>query len=1678
MTNRKKPSCWLSVLILSGLGLSAAPHEVPSRTREVARALDPVLSNYEVIRMAPGEIERQVRTTGELRLRFDGTDFYFNLEPHDMRAPNYRAEATGPGGVRRRLPSQPVHTFKGVLAGREEIRGRFNLTDGGVEGVISAPEGWYYVEPLQNYLPSAPAGELVVYRHADLKPSEGLKCGVSLPERMQRGVARVATQTESDPSTNLINYVADVATEADYEYVEAAGGVVEANREIEGILNQVEGVFQKELLVQLRLSFQHAWDVEEDPYTGATGERLLIELSSYWTEHFETEQDYDLVHLWTGKQDLGAAGNAAGRICYPGENYWAHSVSTRLTSISLKSHTPAHEIGHNFSARHPNELIPPVLACGGTIMVGGGGLPPGGYRQLTFCQFSRQQIAEHLSGHNSCLDTQPIPLQPPTGLSARAASASRIHLSWRDNSANETGFMVERRREGSGIWVQIGTTTADTEAFTSEGLFSEATYLHRVQAFMDSVSSAYSNEAAATTPAGTPIATAWRIDTIAGRTDDDGDNGPAIEARLAFPDDVAVDGSGAVYIADRDNHRIRRVDASGTITTIAGTGERGYSGDGGPAVEARLNGPTGLAVDGSGAVYIADRDNHRIRRVDGAGTITTVAGNGGKGYSGDGGPAVRVSLNHPVGVAADGSGNLYIADSDQSRIHRVDGTGTITTIAGTGEWGYSGDGGPATGARLASPIGVAVDGIGNLYISDAGNDRIRRVDASGTITTIAGTGESGYSGDGGPAAGATLYYPYGVAVDNTGNLYIADRDNHRIRRVDASGTLTTIAGTGESGYSGDGGPAAGAWLYYPYGVAVGVSGNLYIADRDNHRIRRVDGAGTIITVAGTGESGFGGDGGPAVEAQLVEPRGVAVDEADNLYIADTGNHRIRRVDASGTITTVAGIGGAYDSGGSGPAAEAVLHYPQGVAVDGAGNLYIADTENHRIRRVDVSGTLTTIAGTGQGGYSGDGGLAATAQLNYPTGVAVDESGNVYVADSRNHRIRVLTRLPPPPDAPARLTATAVSPFQIDLSWRDNSDEEEGFRVQRRMEGSSQWIDIGTTAAATTYSDTGLEPTTTYRYRVRAYRNLVTSAFSNEAVATTLKVYPPTLTRFSPTRGAVGTRVTLAGTHFHGAAAVAFNGVPAARFEVVSGTSIEAVVPLQARGGPIRVITPGGTAESTDPFTVIDSGIRRRLFAPIVLRSQGRTAGSFFTSELTLTNRGTTTAALHYTYTDSIGKGSGSAVDSLEPGRQRVIPDAIAYLTSLGVPIGSGSAGGTLAVDFSNLSSPSDAAATVRVTTPVEEGRAGLAYPGLNPEGLLTGRAFITGLRQNSQDRSNVAVQNAGDSRDGNLTLRVTVFSGNPASAARSMALADRTLPPGGFHQYNRILNEAGFDNGYVRVERVDGTAPFFAYGVINDNSNSDGSFVFPVAESSLEGKRGQTLPVIIETGAFTTELTVTNFSSVPKTMDFRFVAEAVETDDDTAAFSLKLEAGEQQILPQVVDWLRQQEVAGIGAKAKAFAGAVFATVAEGDMSGIVIGARTGSKGGGGQYSVFYNAVPEGGAFTQEAWVEGLQQNAENRSNLALVNTGEVDRSASVFHLEIYDGDTGGLAGTVTTRPLPARRWRQIGSILRNHTRGTTQGYVRIRKLSGNNPFLAYGVVNDGASPGEPSGDGAYLPARE
>ena len=641
----------------------------------------------------------------------------------------------------------------------------------------------------------------------------------------------------------------------------------------------------------------------------------------------------------------------------------------------------------------------------------------------------------------------------------------------------------------------------------------------------------------------------------------------------------------------------------------------------------------------------------------------------------------------------------------------------IHTIAGTGEPGHSGDGGPAVEAQLDFPLGVAVDHAGNIYIADFFNQRIRRVDAAGTIDTIAGTGEPSYGGDGGPASEARLSFPSGVAADKDGNLYIADPGNNRIRRVDASGTITTIAGTGERGYDFDG-PAVEAQLDKPSGVAVDEAGNLYIVGLYNFGIRRVDATGTMSEVVGSGEP----NDGPEDENWLFRDRGLAVDGSGNLFISNIDNHYVRRVDATGAVSVIAGTRVPGYGGDGGPAVEAQLNYPAAVAVDKADNVYLADTGNHRIRRVDTSGIITTIAGTGEPGYGGDGGPAAEAQLASPIALAVDGSGNIYIADLGNYRIRVLTRassLSPP----TKLTVTVVSYNGIDLAWQDNSDGETGFMVQRRVDGSDDWVEIGTAAAnATLFSDSGLEPTTTYHYRVRAFNIIQSSAFSNQVRVRTLEVQPPTLTRFGPTRGPVGIQVTLAGTHLFEATSIEFNGVSAPEFEIVSGTSIEVIVPPGATSGPITVVTPGGTAVSADPFTVT-TGFQSRLFVPVVLRSQGRAAGSFFTSEVTLTNRGSNTAAIQYTYTASFGGGSGTAMDSLEPGRQRVIPDAIVYLTSLGVPIGSGSAGGTLAVDFSNLSSPSDAAVTVRVSTPVEEGRAGLAYLGLDPNGLLTGSSL-------------------------------------------------------------------------------------------------------------------------------------------------------------------------------------------------------------------------------------------------------------------------------------------------------------------------------------------------------------------
>ncbi|MEX5712122.1 protein kinase [Parafrankia sp. FMc6] len=333
------------------------------------------------------------------------------------------------------------------------------------------------------------------------------------------------------------------------------------------------------------------------------------------------------------------------------------------------------------------------------------------------------------------------------------------------------------------------------------------------------------------------------------------------------------------------------------VVTVAGTGEAAFSGDGGPAGSAALNGPFGMVADWAGNIYVADFDNNRVRRITADGTITTIAGTGEAGFSGDGGPATRAQLRQPAAVALDSAGNILIADTFNQRIRRVDPAGIITTVAGGDDRGPGGDGGPATEASLWYPGGVVADPTGNIYIADSGNNRIRRVGTDGIIQTVAGGDGEGAFGDGGPAVDALLTFPISVAMDRPGRLYIADSGNNRIRRIGLDGVIETVAGTGLPGYSGDGGPATRATLRSPRGVAVDARGAIFITDRTNRRIRRVDPSGIITTVAGTAHPGRD----ESVDPDEMSPDGpVALDPTGDVFVADRRHNRVLHVELTGS----------------------------------------------------------------------------------------------------------------------------------------------------------------------------------------------------------------------------------------------------------------------------------------------------------------------------------------------------------------------------------------------------------------------------------------------------------------------------------------------------------------------------------------------------------------------------------------------------------------------------------------------------------------------------------------------------------------------------------------------------------------------------------------------------------
>jgi uncharacterized protein (TIGR03437 family) len=435
-----------------------------------------------------------------------------------------------------------------------------------------------------------------------------------------------------------------------------------------------------------------------------------------------------------------------------------------------------------------------------------------------------------------------------------------------------------------------------------------------------------------------------------------GDGGPANQSYIGRPFALAVDAQGAVYITTGSYLRVRRV-SGGRIETFAGNGKGGFSGDGGPARNATLALPQAVAVDNSGNVYIGD--HRRVRRVNPSGIIETVAGYGLRDGFGDGYAAFDAYLNEPWGVIADKQGSLYVADRGNHRIRKIDTKGVITTIAGDGLCVTRGDGGLATEASITWPVGLALDGNGNLYIAeqgwaegpDSGYNRVRKVSPDGRISTVAG-GKSGPLGV--PPSRLALDTRIGlirdVAVDSQANLYISELYNV-IWKVTPDGRIAIYAGQlDRSGFAGDGGPATQALLNNPDGLAISPDGELYVADWSNHRIRKIDRSGVITTVAGTGVSGSTGNGGPALAAQIQEPRGLTFDSAGNLYFTETG--RVRRVAKDGTISTIAGNGTTGYGGDGGNPLEAVFYFPSRIAIGPDGAIYVADRANNRIRKIE------------------------------------------------------------------------------------------------------------------------------------------------------------------------------------------------------------------------------------------------------------------------------------------------------------------------------------------------------------------------------------------------------------------------------------------------------------------------------------------------------------------------------------------------------------------------------------------------------------------------------------------------------------------------------------------------------------------------------------------------------
>ncbi len=793
---------------------------------------------------------------------------------------------------------------------------------------------------------------------------------------------------------------------------------------------------------------------------------------------------------------------------------------------------------------------------------------------------------------------------------------------------------------------------------------------------------------------------------------------------------------------------------------------------------------------------------------------------------------------------------------------------------------------------------------------------------------------------------------------------------------------------------------------------------------NNAFVTKLNATGTALVYSTYLYGNSGGQGG----------NGIAVDSSGAAYVTGDadGNGFLTKLNAAGSaaIYSVGGVGGSA------------------VAIDAKSSAYVTGRRGNSsyVTKINADASSTTydfrLGGT-LPSYS-----AAPEEIEALSSIAVDSAGNAYITGYTAYK-----DFPTTPGVPFRTAPGA--------GICGNSLCRDAFITKLNTDGTAlvystylggNSIDYGNSIAVDVAANayvTGATRSTNFPVTPGASQTTGGGIFVTQLnAAGTAFVYSITLGNGNSNEGGNGIAVDTVGNAY-------ITGSVSSDFSATAGG-------FQSPSGTNNVFVAKIFDETT-------------LFVPVILSSSGQN-GSFFTSEMTLTNRSGKTANLEFLYTAAFGGGSGRATDTLAGLQQRVVPDAITYLRSLGIPIpDSGSRGGTLAVRFSGLNSASEGAVTVRTTSAVARGRAGLAYTGI-PAGL-TGTAYLCGLRQNNADRSNVAIQNAGNPAEGDITLRLTVFSGD-LSNPLSRKLPDEVLSPGGFKQISSILQSNGLflNNGYVRIERIKGNATYYAYAIINDQASSDGSFVPPVLESSLMGRTGLTLPVIVETSSFNSELVLTNWSATNKTIHLAFVAEGIQAPGSTANFAIPLRAGEQLILPNILQWLRQHSLAGLWLTGQAYVGSMFLTVEKGDVGGLFLGARTSTQGGGGLYGVFYTAVPYGMASTSSTWLYGLQQNSENRTNLGLINTGENNGDPNVFQIELFDGETGEKVNVVEGITLNSRRLIQIGSLLEKYAPGVRQGYAQIRRTEGSNPFIAYAVLNDGGLPGERTGDGAFVPS--